>query len=757
MKKVILTWVYIFFSCCIFAGCGQKEEVQESKEPTIVGSDNNKENSENTLGEKETDNLKENILEEKNDTQEEKTEEVESSDLPLVLLENYKEERITAVPDVQEGSEKYGNIFWEDKNQLEYYTVSSDENGDSLVWKYIWKDGEWQKESVSWLNGLKSEIDQKRITVIVGQDKNEYAWYIKKGEQPCMVKRKGDTFIEITIQDWKITELAKVDVLENGNIVCVGLEKKCSIYDAGNGSLLERFSCGWYKSLCLNGNQVFVLDQENHSVLHYDAAKMEFMPTIRGNLGAEAMLCVEEDQLYACTQKGIYQAEVHGTIFQKILEPGLFHFSKESSAFLGFLAVGKVFYVAYEEEGGMLMKYAQGEQEIVPENTLIIYSLESNDLVIDMIAAFREEYPEVEIIYETGEGGEGSTTVSDRIRALNTRILAGNGPDLLIMDGLPEKSYIEKGILADLNSVLFEEKKELLPNILSAYTKEEKIYMLPMRIKLPLIFTSEQKPEGFVSLKDLAEYSKAQGGGVLGSISCSYCLEMLYCNFMPDIILSDNRMDREAIREFLSLVKELCETEQISETSELSKLNYLGGTNAEWWFAAEKSQILFANIRGISWLSYMPGIAKERSGQMSSSNEMFFPNGLLAVNDRSKRKELALQFVKTMFDEKRQAKGEAEYFPIHQNVLEAQAETDLSIIATDITKEDGSTVTARFFNAKDAAAAVQIVKEVNKPCVVDPVIFEIIKDEAMPYLTGEKSLNESVEGIAASIQLYLYE
>ena len=219
------------------------------------------------------------------------------------------------------------------------------------------------------------------------------------------------------------------------------------------------------------------------------------------------------------------------------------------------------------------MKYAQGEQEIVPENTLIIYSLESNDLVIDMIAAFREEYPEVEIIYETGEGGEGSTTVSDRIRALNTRILAGNGPDLLIMDGLPEKSYIEKGILADLNSVLFEEKKELLPNILSAYTKEEKIYMLPMRIKLPLIFTTEQKPEGFVSLKDLAEYSKAQSGGVLGSISCSYCLEMLYCNFMPDIILSDNRMDREAIREFLSLVKELCETEQISETSELSKLN----------------------------------------------------------------------------------------------------------------------------------------------------------------------------------------
>lgn len=73
------------------------------------------------------------------------------------------------------------------------------------------------------------------------------------------------------------------------------------------------------------------------------------MPTIRRNLGAELILCVKEEQLYTCTQKGIYQTEIHGTIFQKILESVFFYFSKESSTFLGFLTVGKVFYIAYEK------------------------------------------------------------------------------------------------------------------------------------------------------------------------------------------------------------------------------------------------------------------------------------------------------------------------------------------------------------------------------------------------------------------------
>ncbi len=44
-----------------------------------------------------------------------------------------------------------------------------------------------------------------------------------------------------------------------------------------------------------------------------------------------------------------------------------------------------------------------------------------------MISEFQDKYPNTEIIYETGEGSKGTVTVADRIRALNARILAGDG------------------------------------------------------------------------------------------------------------------------------------------------------------------------------------------------------------------------------------------------------------------------------------------------------------------------------------------
>ncbi len=45
-------------------------------------------------------------------------------------------------------------------------------------------------------------------------------------------------------------------------------------------------------------------------------------------------------------------------------------------------------------------------------------------------------------------------TTSDAIRTLNTEVMAGEGPDILFMDGLPVNSYIEKGLLADVSDVM---------------------------------------------------------------------------------------------------------------------------------------------------------------------------------------------------------------------------------------------------------------------------------------------------------------
>ena len=58
--------------------------------------------------------------------------------------------------------------------------------------------------------------------------------------------------------------------------------------------------------------------------------------------------------------------------------------------------------------------------------------------------------------------GENGLTAEDAIKALNTEIMAGNGPDVIMLDGLPIESYLAKGMLADLSENLkaVEEKEE---------------------------------------------------------------------------------------------------------------------------------------------------------------------------------------------------------------------------------------------------------------------------------------------------------
>ncbi len=50
--------------------------------------------------------------------------------------------------------------------------------------------------------------------------------------------------------------------------------------------------------------------------------------------------------------------------------------------------------------------------------------------------------------------GEDSVTVSDALRTLNTDIMAGKGPDVLILDGMPVENYIQKGLLEDITDTV---------------------------------------------------------------------------------------------------------------------------------------------------------------------------------------------------------------------------------------------------------------------------------------------------------------
>lgn len=92
------------------------------------------------------------------------------------------------------------------------------------------------------------------------------------------------------------------------------------------------------------------------------------------------------------------------------------------------------------------------------------------------------------------EGSEdGLSTVSgsreDALTQLNTQLLAGAGPDVLILDDMPVDSFVEKGLLADLSGKV--DTSGMLQNLAGMWQTESGLFALPARA-FPLLAGADE-------------------------------------------------------------------------------------------------------------------------------------------------------------------------------------------------------------------------------------------------------------------------
>ena len=106
---------------------------------------------------------------------------------------------------------------------------------------------------------------------------------------------------------------------------------------------------------------------------------------------------------------------------------------------------------------------------------------------------FQREHTDVYISYEIGCAGEEGFNWEDALKSLSTQLLAGKGPDVLDLTGLPWESYAEKGVLLDLSGDLAELSAdgELLENIAGACVLADGTCpALPAQFDVPLLHGS---------------------------------------------------------------------------------------------------------------------------------------------------------------------------------------------------------------------------------------------------------------------------
>ena len=149
------------------------------------------------------------------------------------------------------------------------------------------------------------------------------------------------------------------------------------------------------------------------------------------------------------------------------------------------------------------------------------------------------------------------------LRTLNTDIMAGKGPDILILDGMPVENYIQKGLLEDITDTVEAVSREdgLFENIMRTFEKDDKIYAVPLGFLLPVVQGDEAVVNAAESMNTLAEQiaeireANPHTGRIMIPTDSSDFLEIFYNLENAAMRNEDGTLNEEALKAFLENMK----------------------------------------------------------------------------------------------------------------------------------------------------------------------------------------------------------
>lgn len=219
-----------------------------------------------------------------------------------------------------------------------------------------------------------------------------------------------------------------------------------------------------------------------------------------------------KEKLYYYTALGLYEYDMTNQSIKQLIDGALSSFGNRDMYLTSFVEKENGEFLATFDDwsnGGMALINFSYDPNIpsVPDKQLRVYSLLENDAIRQAVGTYSKLNPDTYVKYEVGltMGAEGVTEL-DALKTLNTEIAAGNGPDVIVLDGLPVDSYIEKGLLEDISEIINEYtvNDSIFKNLGEAYTVDGKIYQFPTRFKFPILMGEKEFVD--TEVKDLNSF-----------------------------------------------------------------------------------------------------------------------------------------------------------------------------------------------------------------------------------------------------------
>ena len=696
-------------------------------------------------------------------------------------------------------------VFPQGVTSGEFLCITKSPNGDielyayndSVYEKYLYKDGNWSKgdaEALQKFNDIMTNNIRIR-KVFYGEDKKQYLLGDTPSDYHNVLYRLSDTGVfkkvelkrfEETYEEWENTPWrpSVLKVLENGMIAAAYPWKTIEVYSADGQSVVNEFSDGKSCLLAVEGNVLYYTDQNDKELLSTNMeTKDEGSPRpIEIDTFDAGILELHNGTAYVSNTIGIHQNKEGGSLWETLIDGSQSSLGMPSKTLTDFvIGTEDEYYIVLSnmERSDISIKHIFYDETVnfVPPIELSIFSIDDNPTIRQAITIFQNSHPEVRVNFRTAnldnkvtytygiKNPEQTITLKDQINVLNTELLAGRGADILVLDGIPIEPYIDKGVLEDMGSIFSPMKAsgELVSNITGPYYSEGKVYAMPFRFKLPVIYGAQDAVNAANSITELAEYAhNSKEIPLLGPSNYRALAAWLFMTYYDQILGQDNEIDEAALQDFLENINLISQAIHASDDVGKVYMNSGNGIACGYWIATsieayqKKYQTSIEELGGMASFSIPLKVVDEWQGAFGVINHSFKANGLVGINSASSQKELAKEFIQLLFSTEIQKLDLMDGFPVNQAAMDEWIKINKENYG--FTVGDGETmVQGSYPDQKSRTSIYESICAVENPMVNDITMIDMILDEAEKYLRGDITAEQAADNAVASINLYLSE
>lgn len=504
----------------------------------------------------------------------------------------------------------------------------------------------------------------------------------------------------------------------------------------------------------------------------------------------------EDGAVYLAGKKGIHRHVIGGNMMEQIVDGNLSMLSNPSYAITDMMELEEnVFLILFANSKLIRFTY-DPDIPSVPENMMTVYSLREDENIRQVISLYQMEHPDVFVSYQVGMGEGDSVTREDAIKKLNTELMAGEGPDLLVMDDLPLDSYVDKGMLLDLTDYLaqYSAKEPLFDNVIEALKRGGKAYVAPATFGIPKIVAKAEGAENMTDLPHVAEVveklrEEYPGEDIIGISGGKGILKRFAATSAPRWVTAEGVIDRDMIGEYLEQCKRILDAQLDGLDNEikdyydgwvvrmeelwgipgdendhpiyLEMMEYIGGMQQimAGWTDSQYDYVQIASIdrtEGLENTKIMP--------IQGACSQVFKPQTMLGISAASGQAQEAKGFMDAFLSADVQSLYDG--LPLNKKAFDIQFTPKEDYLGENgeygswsTSDGDGMVIeyTSYWPSDEQIASFKAELEALNTAYVPDKMLEKAVFDQGVIYMRGEQSLDEALDEIERAVAIYMAE